>query len=141
VDGMGHVVLIILLIASVAVIMRSIWMLFKHPGIKEHLMPVSHLLVLFIVYGTIISGFGLIYVLLSMMGFPVIKLELNESDFFSFIEACIYFSSTTILSVGYGDIVPVGAGRWIAALQALIGYLLPIAFVLSSVIHHNRTAK
>ncbi|OOE09959.1 potassium channel family protein [Fictibacillus arsenicus] len=138
---MGHGVLVILLIASAAIIMRSIWMLFKHPGIKEHLMPASHLLVLFIVYGTIISGFGMIYALLSIMGYPVIKLELEQSDFFYFIEACIYFSSTTILSVGYGDIVPVGAGRWIAALQALIGYLLPIAFVLSSVIHHNRTAK
>jgi potassium channel LctB len=138
---MGHVVLIILLIMSVLVIARSIWMLFKHPGIKEHLMPASHLLVLFIVYGTIISGFGLIYALLSLMGYPVIKMELDQNDFISFIEACIYFSSTTVLSVGYGDIVPVGAGRWIAALQALIGYLLPIAFVLSSVIHHNRTAK
>ena len=138
---MEKAVLIILLITTAALIVRSIWMLFKHPGIKEHLMPVSHLLILFIVYGTIISGFGLIYALISLMGYPVIKLELNQSDFFSFIEACIYFSSTTILSVGYGDIVPVGAGRWIAALQALIGYLLPIAFVLSSVVHHNKMAK
>lgn len=138
---MEKAVLVILLITTATLIVRSIWMLFKHPGIKEHLMPVSHLLILFIVYGTIISGFGLIYALISLMGYPVIKLELNQSDFFSFIEACIYFSSTTILSVGYGDIVPVGAGRWIAALQALIGYLLPIAFVLSSVVHHNKMAK
>ncbi|KZE63303.1 hypothetical protein AWM68_15875 [Fictibacillus phosphorivorans] len=138
---MEKAVLVILLITTATLIVRSIWMLFKHPGIKEHLMPVSHLLILFIVYGTIISGFGLIYALISLMGYPVIKLELNQSDFFSFIEACIYFSSTTILSVGYGDIVPVGAGRWIAALQALIGYLLPIAFVLSSVVHHNKIAK
>ncbi|MED1865937.1 potassium channel family protein [Fictibacillus nanhaiensis] len=138
---MEKAVLIILLITTAALIVRSIWMLFKHPGIREHLMPASHLLILFIVYGTIISGFGLIYALISLMGYPVIKLELNQSDFFSFIEACIYFSSTTILSVGYGDIVPVGAGRWIAALQALIGYLLPIAFVLSSVVHHNKMAK
>ncbi|MBH0158820.1 MULTISPECIES: ion channel [Fictibacillus] len=138
---MENVVLVILIITTASLIIRSIWMLFKHPGIKEHLMPASHLLILFIVYGTIISGFGLIYALISLMGYPVIKLELNQSDFFSFIEACIYFSSTTILSVGYGDIVPVGAGRWIAALQALIGYLLPIAFVLSSVVHHNKMAK
>lgn len=138
---MENVVLVILTITTASLIIRSIWMLFKHPGIKEHLMPASHLLILFIVYGTIISGFGLIYALISLMGYPVIKLELNQSDFFSFIEACIYFSSTTILSVGYGDIVPVGAGRWIAALQALIGYLLPIAFVLSSVVHHNKMAK
>ncbi|MBY6038411.1 two pore domain potassium channel family protein [Fictibacillus nanhaiensis] len=138
---MGQITLIFLLLVSAGVIFRSIWMLFKHPGIKEHLMPASHLLILFIVYGTIISGFGLIYALLSLMGYPVIKMEWNQSDFLSFLEACIYFSSTTILSVGYGDIVPVGAGRWIAAFQALIGYLLPIAFVLSSVIHHNKMAK
>lgn len=116
-------------------------MLFKHPGIKENLMPASHLLVLVIVYTTIISGFGLIFALLSLMGIPVLQLEWNEANFLSFIEACIYFSSTTILSVGYGDIIPVGIGRWIAGSEALLGYLLPIAFVLSSVFGHDHAAK
>jgi potassium channel LctB len=138
---MGHVVLVLLLISAISLIGRSVWMLFKHPGIKENLMPASHLLVLVIVYSTIISGFGLIFTLLSLMGIPVLQLEWNETNFFSFIEACIYFSSTTILSVGYGDIVPVGIGRWIASSEALLGYLLPIAFVLSSVFGHHNVSK
>lgn len=75
------------------------------------------------------------------MGYPVLKMEWSQFNFFTFIEACIYFSSSTILSVGYGDIVPVGLGRWIATFEALIGYLLPIAFVLTSVIQHNKMSK
>ena len=138
---MEDVVLLILLIVTVMIIGRSIMMLFRHPGIKEHLMPASHLLVLAIVYGTIICGFGLIFALLSLMGYPVLKMEWSQFNFFTFIEACIYFSSSTILSVGYGDIVPVGLGRWIATLEALIGYLLPIAFVLTSVIQHNKMTE
>jgi potassium channel LctB len=134
---MGQVVLVFLLIFVVLLICRSVWMLFKHPGIKENLMPVGHLLVLVIVYITVICGFGLIFALLSLMGYPVLQLELEDGQFLSFIEACVYFSSTTILSVGYGDIVPVGAGRWVAVLEALIGYLLPVAFVLTSVFHQQ----
>jgi potassium channel LctB len=138
---MEDVVLIVLLIVTIGIIYRSIFMLFRHPGIKEHLMPASHILVLVVVYGTIISGFGLIFALLSLMGHPVLRMEWEDFNFFTFIETCIYFSSSTILSVGYGDIIPVGFGRWIAAGEALIGYLLPIAFVLSSVMNQNKLTK
>jgi potassium channel LctB len=138
---MEDIVLLILLIVTILIIGRSIMMLFRHPGIKEHLMPASHILVLVVVYGTIITGFGLIFALLSLMGHPVLKMEWENFNFFTFIETCIYFSSSTILSVGYGDIVPVGFGRWIATIEALLGYLLPIAFVLSSVMQHNKMTK
>ena len=45
-----------------------------------------------------------------------------------------YFSGVTILTIGYGDIVPIGIGRLVALIQALIGYVLPTAFVLRLVI-------
>jgi potassium channel LctB len=37
----------------------------------------------------------------------------------------IYFSAITLLSVGYGDITPIGWSRMVAILEALVGYLLP----------------
>ncbi|MGE7979836.1 potassium channel family protein [Psychrobacillus sp. NPDC093200] len=42
----------------------------------------------------------------------------------------IYFSGVTILSVGYGDLVPVGKARFFALIQAAIGLLLPTAFFI-----------
>ncbi len=89
---------------------------------------------LIILYGTVIVGFGLIYFSLSF--YQVILVEIGqvkqetikESLFRSF-----YFSGVTMLTIGYGDIIPLGIGRAIAIIQALIGYLLPTSFVLKLV--------
>lgn len=45
------------------------------------------------------------------------------------ILACLYFSSITQLTIGYGDITPVGFGRFLAALQAGLGILLLTTFI------------
>jgi hypothetical protein len=37
---------------------------------------------------------------------------------------CLYYSVVTFTTLGYGDFYPVGAGRFMAALQALLGYLV-----------------
>ena len=57
---------------------------------------------------------------------------------FQLVEVCLYFSAVTLLSVGYGDISPIGIGRWIAIAEALIGYTLPFAFVMRSVIDNEK---
>lgn len=36
----------------------------------------------------------------------------------------LYFSIITITTVGYGDFIPVGAGRAVAAMQGLLGYFI-----------------
>lgn len=36
----------------------------------------------------------------------------------------VYFSIVTSTTLGYGDFAPLGAGRQVAALQALVGYLI-----------------
>ena len=76
-------------------------------------------------------GFGLIYILLDMNGHTVLIDETNylEIDFLDRLETGFYFSAVTLFSVGYGDISPVGIGRIIAVLEALIGYVIPTAFV------------
>ncbi|NJP38325.1 ion channel [Alkalicoccus luteus] len=43
----------------------------------------------------------------------------------------LYFSGVTILSVGYGDFVPIGAARFFALLQAALGLLVPSAFFMT----------
>jgi potassium channel LctB len=50
----------------------------------------------------------------------------------------MYFSAITLLSVGYGDITPVGIGRWIAIIEALVGYTMPAAFVARTFMEHEK---
>lgn len=75
-------------------------------------------------------GFAVLYYLLSFQG-EVIRVGTEEGKnggetFFDYL----YFSGTTILSVGYGDLVPVGSARFFALIQAGIGLLLPTAFFI-----------
>ena len=75
-------------------------------------------------------GFGALYYLLSFQG-EVIRVGTEEGknggeNFLDFL----YFSGVTMLSVGYGDLVPVGGARFFALIQAGIGLLLPTAFFI-----------
>ena len=99
-----------------------------------------NLATLFLIYTTVLIAFGLSYVVLEEMGFAVLKEDGESLDAHSFqlVEICLYFSAVTLLSVGYGDISPIGIGRWIAIGEALIGYTLPFAFVMRSVIDNEK---
>lgn len=85
------------------------------------------------IYCTAIIGFAIIYFLLarnmSIMNNP----KYDVLAFHKQLYECIYFSGVTMLTIGYGDIAPIGIGRFIAVVQALIGYILPTAFVLKLV--------
>ena len=37
---------------------------------------------------------------------------------------CVYYSTVTFTTLGYGDFQPIGWGRAIAGLEALVGYLV-----------------
>ena len=75
-------------------------------------------------------GFGIVYYLLALEG-PVLRVgtEDGENGGETFLDY-LYFSGVTMLSVGYGDLVPVGTARFFALIQAGIGFLLPTAFFI-----------
>jgi hypothetical protein len=55
----------------------------------------------------------------------------------------IYFSIVTWTTVGYGDLVPCGSGRLVAALEAILGYLvmaLLIATLVESISEVRKNA-
>src|SRR5699024_6766320 len=87
---------------------------------------------LLVTYSIVIVGFGLIYFILSFEGMILIE---GDGIVDSFMHS-FYFSGVTLLTIGYGDITPVGIGRWVAIFEALIGYVLPTAFVLR-IVHHS----
>lgn len=54
---------------------------------------------------------------------------------------CLYFSVITITTLGYGDFTPMPSARWIAATEALNGYLLLGLLVAALVAVMQRTPK
>ncbi len=84
-------------------------------------------------YLTIALGFSGIYLILELFGINVIyfKPDLINTNALDYLLNIIYFSSTTLFSIGYGDIVPIGLGKVIAIIEGLIGFLLPPAFIVT----------
>lgn len=91
---------------------------------------------LFIAMAGIIFGFAVLYYALALET-PVLRLndEDGRESKGGFLEY-LYFSGVTMLSVGYGNLVPVGPARFFAILQAGIGLLLPTAFFVRAL--HER---
>ncbi|WP_186576791.1 potassium channel family protein [Aquibacillus kalidii] len=86
---------------------------------------------LLIIYFVVLVGFGLLYFLLSFSGVLLVEDgKLGEVDRLESLAHSFYFSGVTLMTVGYGDITPVGWGRLIALIEALIGYILPATFFL-----------
>ncbi|MBY7142751.1 two pore domain potassium channel family protein [Virgibacillus sp. NKC19-3] len=97
---------------------------------------------LLIIYSTVIIGFGLIYFIISFHGIILVEGErLREVSILGSIIHSVYFSGTTMLTIGYGDITPIGIGRFIALIEALIGYILPTAFILRLVQSQQRSRE
>ncbi|MED1441458.1 ion channel [Aeribacillus composti] len=89
-----------------------------------------------LVYASFLLGFGVIYLILTQYGFPILA-ESGRPLYGTYLEnltTCLYFSAVTLFSVGYGDITPFGIGRWIAIVQAMIGYILPTVVVAKTMI-------
>jgi len=101
------------------------------PKLKESRFSTELFYALLIIYVIVLIGFGLIYFILSFQQ-PILMEhgEVGKTNITETMIRSIYFSGVTLLTIGYGDIAPVGIGRLIALVQALIGYILPTAFVL-----------
>ncbi|WP_420800278.1 ion channel [Neobacillus terrae] len=117
-------------------IFMSLRTLFQPYKIKGKIVSIENFLFLGTIYVTVMIGFALLYSLLHLNGHPVLGetgTVRPASDFIETIESSVYFSAMTLFSVGHGDIVPLGVGRAIAILEALIGYTIPAAFVAKAV--------
>ncbi|WLD93991.1 potassium channel family protein [Alkalihalobacillus sp. AL-G] len=130
--------LLLIMCAVALIVFRSLRSFFVHTPVRRKpprgFISLEDLASLFIVYSIIILGFGTIYLSMLLNDIPVL-MEGGfplRGDYIELAESVSYFSAVTLLSVGYGDITPVGIGRWISIFEALVGYLLPAAFVLST---------
>jgi potassium channel LctB len=129
---------------SVALIIVAIFMslktLFVPHKIKGKQVSFENFITLALIYATVMAGFGLLYYLLDLRGLWVLadgSMRLSVSSY-ERMATSMYFSAITLFSVGYGDISPIGIGRIIAVLEALIGYTIPAAFVTRVVFDHKK---
>lgn len=121
--------LVTLIWISIIMSLRTLFLPYK---MKEKFVSFENFLYLGSIYFTILLGFGMLYLLFSFHGHPLL-VEVGSSRNKNVFETSFYFSAMTLFSVGNGDVVPQGFGRAIAVIEALIGYTLPAAFVARAV--------
>ena len=140
VEGEPSLLYMIVFAFTIYCIVMSLRTIFIPNTIKGKLVSVENFLYLTFVYITILIGFGLIYILLETKGHEVMveMYPMPSDNFFERLETYIYFSAVTLFSVGYGDIAPIGIGRIIAMIEALIGYTIPAAFVARAFIEKDQ---
>ncbi len=105
----------------------SLRTLFMPTALQEKFISWESFLYLLYIFATIMIGFGLIYFLMLQMGWPIL---LENGEFFSgnvldHLFTSIYFSAVTLFSLGYGDVAPVGIGRFVSIVESMIGYTIP----------------
>lgn len=133
----------IIIIIALLGIVGSIILLIRNQPEEGRRISFRHFIMLLTVYATVMLGFGILYMSLELLGVPLLRegKNIQTESFLHLVEDVLYFSAVTLLTVGYGDIIPQGIGRWIAIIQALIGYLLPAAFVITTVVHYDKSRE
>ncbi|MFD2639264.1 ion channel [Piscibacillus salipiscarius] len=117
------VFVVIIVIVSILIFLRS------NRNIRHSFS--SELFIAFlIIYFILMIGFALIYFLMSQIGFTVLSdISLQAGSTLDRFLRSLYFSGVTLMTVGYGDIYPIGVARFVSLIEAAVGYLLPAAFL------------
>lgn len=109
----------------------SLYSFLYHRSYRRSFFSLEIFYTLVFVYLTVLLSFGLLYFVLSFQGVILVEGgELREVSVLGSLTHSLYFSGVTLMTVGYGDITPIGIGRVLALIEALIGYILPAAFFL-----------
>ncbi|MCT4783944.1 MULTISPECIES: ion channel [Exiguobacterium] len=87
---------------------------------------------LFVSLCVIMIGFAVIYYALSRDGIVLVTSLESMTVVEPTWQNLLYFSGVTLLSIGFGDMLPIGPARIFALIEAAIGVLLPTAFFMKS---------
>ncbi|WP_338024326.1 potassium channel family protein [Aquibacillus albus] len=122
---------IVSILLIVALMSGSLYSFIYHKPYKRSYFSYEIFYTLILVYFVVLVSFGLLYFVLSFNGIVLVEGGvLQDVSVLETLAHSLYFSGVTLMTVGYGDITPVGWGRLIALIEAIIGYLLPAAFFL-----------
>ncbi|WP_251129531.1 MULTISPECIES: ion channel [unclassified Exiguobacterium] len=87
---------------------------------------------LFVSLFGVMLGFTLIYYALSRDSVILVTSLESMNAVEPTWENLLYFSGVTLLSIGFGDLLPIGLTRLFAIIEGAIGILLPSAFFIKS---------
>ncbi|MGI8315001.1 ion channel [Halobacillus mangrovi] len=123
------------------VIAASLRQIFNSLEHEHKIFSFQVFLSILLLYMIIMTGFGMIYLCFITQGIPV-YMDSSHTQPLPWLEEMgrsMYFSGMTLFTVGYGDMIPIGAGRWIVILEAMVGYSLPAALVIKvwQNVHHG----
>jgi len=135
----------ILFIGVIICIMMALRMLFFPARFKFKEVSFENFVFLGLTYAVIMIGFGMLFLMLDLKGYHVfndVEAGLTtDSSFFSKFGTSVYLSAVTLFSVGFGDVAPVGIGRPLVIIEALLGYTIPAAFVVRTFIDFDPSSQ
>ncbi|CAM3884476.1 potassium channel family protein [Alkalicoccus chagannorensis] len=118
--------------AGILVIIGHFVYFLKQRRFRESRLNLGLFLHMFFLLTAVTITFSFLYFYLGTQGTTLrVNDPTDEPVDVTFLEA-LYFSGVTILSVGYGDYVPIGPARFFALIQAALGLLIPSAFFLTA---------
>lgn len=124
----GKYLVTVLIVLTFMLIVTSVYYFFKNKTFKQSYFNVALFIKLFVVMAIVLVGFTFIYYLLSLRGVVLVQTLSSMKVIEPTTLNLLYFSSETIFSVGYGDMLPVGPARFFAMIESMTGILLPTAY-------------
>ncbi|MDL4843009.1 potassium channel family protein [Aquibacillus rhizosphaerae] len=122
----------ILIALTILFIIANLYIFFTNKSYKKSTFNAPLFYQLFFNMIGIALGFAVLYFLLSLNG-TILKVGSPTGDpADQSFGNLLYFSGVTLLSIGYGDYVPVGSVKLFAVLEASIGILLPAAYFMKA---------
>ncbi|MCJ8009160.1 potassium channel family protein [Lederbergia wuyishanensis] len=129
----------ILFFAVILCLLMALRILFIPDRFKFKQVSFENFVFLACTYAIIMIGFGLLFLLLELRGMTIIidTTAVQDKGWSERLATSVYLSAITLFSVGYGDVVPIGVGRLLVMLEALLGYTIPAAFVVRSFLEYE----
>ncbi|WP_433745886.1 ion channel [Falsibacillus pallidus] len=121
-----------LIVVTILFIAVNLVYFFTNKTYRKSYFSTPLFLKLFFVLSMVLVGFAAIYFLLSLEGVILVQSLSSRKPIEPTIINVLYFSGETLISVGYGDMLPVGVTRLFAVIESMIGVLLPTAYFMKA---------
>lgn len=123
----------ILFTIAVLFVGMNVYTFFRHKTYRQTGFDGRFFSHLFVSLCGVLAGFAVIYYALSQNGVILVTSLESMTPVDPNWQNLLYFSGVTLLSIGFGDILPVGPARWFALIEAAIGILMPTVFFVKSI--------
>lgn len=122
----------ILIVIALLVIVINLFYFFTNKSYKKSYFHLALFIKLFFVLSILTVAFAVLYYAIGLEQVSLRHSDENGDPVEPTFWNMFYYSGVTMLSVGFGDYVPVGISSFFSLLQASLGFLLPTAYFLTA---------